>query len=328
VAFLLLAFFCLCGCTAKDERPVVWIYTSLYKDTIAEIQPLLNKAFPNFRVQFFQAGSEEVSAKVSAEELAGGTRADVLIFSDRFWFEEMAGLKRLHAYAPKNTEKVDDMFKNKDSFYTVVSLPVMVMIYNTEAMTADQAPKTFKEMALPKWKGQFATGSPLASGTNFTTVAFLQKAYGWSYFEGLRHNDTIAEGGNSSVLRRVQTKERPVGWILLENILRLPPEQKKIQIIYPGDGVVLQTNVLGIIKKKGEMKNAEAVADWFFSPEGQVVLTHSYMYPTVPGVPAPQRAPPLADILKKAQKWTPQFVQEILKDREDIKEEFARIMLQ
>jgi hypothetical protein len=34
------------SCSKKDDRQEVWIYTSLYKDTISEMTPKLEKAFP------------------------------------------------------------------------------------------------------------------------------------------------------------------------------------------------------------------------------------------------------------------------------------------
>ena len=316
------------GCTKKNDKPEVWIYTSLYKDTVADVEPKLQAAFPDVQVKFFQAGSEEVAAKINAEELSGGTKADILIFSDRFWFEEMAQKGRLHKYAPQNTQGVAESLKNKDGLYTAVSLPLMVMVYNSDAIKPEEAPKSFKELAEAKWKGKFATGSPLASGTNFTTVAFLQKLYGWDYFKKLRENDTISEGGNSSVIRRVQTKERPIGWVLLENILRLQDSDPKIKAIYPTDGAVLQSNNLAIVKKEASREPAQKIADWFFGPEGQAAMVRSYMYATVPGHEAPKGAPKFEEIAAKMQKWTPEILQEFMKSREAIKEEFAKIMFQ
>ena len=327
---LLLAFVLvfLAACTKKEGKQEVWIYTSLYKDTIADLQPKLEQRFPNYKVNFFQAGSEEVAAKVNAEELAGGTKADILIFSDRFWFEEMAQKGRLHKYVPKGSEAVPDSMRNTDGWYVTLSIPVMVMIYNSDAVAKDKAPKSFKEMGEPKWKGKFTTGSPLASGTNFTTVAFLQKAYGWDYFKALRRNDTISEGGNSSVIRRVQTKERPVGWVLLENALRLQDSDPKIKIVYPEDGPILQSNILAISKKPGARDAAEVVADWLFARDGQEAMTRSYMYASVPGYAPPKGAPKFEEIFKSARKWSPDLVQEFMRARETVKEEFAKIMLQ
>src|SRR5688572_7443427 len=92
-AFLVLNLIFLGACTkssSSDSGKVVWVYTSLYKDTIADMTPYLKKAFPDVEVKWFQAGSEEIAAKVNAEILSGNLQADLLLCSDRFWYEELA----------------------------------------------------------------------------------------------------------------------------------------------------------------------------------------------------------------------------------------------
>ena len=314
------------SCTKKDEKTKVWIYTSLYKDTIADIQPKLAAAFPDVDVQFYQAGSEEVAAKVQAENLSGKIQADILISSDRFWYEDMASQAKLTAYKPAGSEKVEDFFRHPDHFYAALSFPVMVIAYNSEAVPEKDAPKSFKELADAKWKDKVSTGSPLASGTNFTTVAFLAKKYGWDYFSLLRKNNVISEGGNSGVVRRLQSKERPVGVVLLENVLRLTTTDARIKWIVPADGAVIQTNVLAIVKKEGEQEKIKKIADWMFSSEGQAAMSRSFMYPSVPGNAAPVGAPTFADLEKTALPWTREFIAETMKTREEIKDKFAKII--
>ena len=203
------------GCTqnnASNNIKELWIYTSLYKDTIADLTPKLEKDFPGVKFRWYQAGSEEIAAKVNAEILASGaTKADILISSDRFWYEEMGKMGRLHTYRSPPSESEPASLRSSKDFYATLSVPVMVLAYNNEAINEDDAPKTFKELADPKWKGKFTTGSPLASGTNFTTVAMLQYNYGWEYIQALRDNDTIAQGGNSAVIRRIQKQRTACG---------------------------------------------------------------------------------------------------------------------
>lgn len=322
---LILCLLIVASCKREADPNEIWIYGSIYKDTIADIEPQLKREFPELKIHFYQAGSEEIAAKVNAETLAGGTKADILIFSDRFWFEEAAYYGKLHSYKPKGSEDVPDLLKHPDGLYSAVSIPLMVMIYNTESISEREAPKTFKEMAEPRWAKKFTTGSPLSSGTNFTTLAFLQSKYDWEYFRALRKNDTISEGGNSSVIRRVQTKERPVGWVLLENALRLKPDSN-IKIIYPEDGAIIQSNVLAITKKDVTRANVERVADWFFSRDGQEAMVRSYMYAANPNFQAPKGAKPLKEVMKTAPAWTQTFIKEIMEKREEIKEEFTDIM--
>ncbi len=249
-----------------------------------------------------------------------------MISSDRFWYEDLASKGKLLTYKPKNAEQVSNFFRHDEGFYTTLSFPVMVLAYNSESMTDKEAPKTFKELTDAKWKGKVSIGSPLASGTSFTTVAFLRKNYGWDYFKALRKNDLIAEGGNSGVVRRLQSKERPVGIVLLENILRLTESDARIKSVIPADGAVLQSNVLAIVKKDGTQELTQKVADWMFAKQGQEAMTRSFMYASVPGYAPPTGAPALDSILKSAQPWTHDFIAETLNSREKIKEEFSKIV--
>lgn len=314
------------GCSNKSEKEKVWIYTSLYKDTVSDLKTKMEKEFPNIDVLIYQAGSEEVAAKVQAEALAGKIQADILISSDRFWYEDMGERGALLAYNPAGTQSVQESFKNPNGFYTAVSLPVMVMAYNSEAVKAEDAPKSFSELREPKWKDKVSSGSPLASGTSFTTVAFLAKKYGWEYFSDLRKNNFIAEGGNSGVIRRLQSKERPVGIVLLENLLRLTDSDPRIKVIVPADGAVMQANVLAIVKKEGEHAAAKKIADWMFSKAGQEAMVQSHMYATMPGYSDPKNAPALVELLKTAQPWSSEFISETMKSREQIKNQFSKIV--
>ena len=313
------------SCTKNNENEI-WIYTSLYKDTISDIQPKLEKDFPGMTFKFYQAGSEEIAAKVNAEIMAGGTKADLLISSDRFWYEEMAAFKKLEPYNTDQVKKIPAQFRHKDGMYNTLSIPVMVLAYNTESFKPSLAPATFKEMIGKKWRGKFSTGSPLASGTNFTTVAFLSKAYGWDFFKKLQNNGTISEGGNSAVIRRIQSKERPVGWVLLENLLRFQDKDKRLKAVFPKDGVVIHNNVLALTKKDGNREKVRAVAKWLFSKKGQDAMVRSYMYSPFADHSAPKGAPQFSELYAKSFPWTPEFVSYVVKNREAIKEQFAEIM--
>ncbi|MFT6070829.1 MAG: iron(III) transport system substrate-binding protein [Bacteriovoracaceae bacterium] len=318
------------ACKKEDNsKTELWIYTSMYKDTIADLKPRLKKAFPGIKFQWYQAGSEDIASKVQSEILAGALQADVLISSDRFWYEEMANNGNLYAYKSPNTKDIAEQMKHAEGFYTTVSIPVMVMAYNREAVSAEEAPKSFKEMMDPKWKGKFSTGSPLSSGTNFTTMAMLQHHYGWEYIKGLKANETISDGGNSAVIRRLQSKERPVGWVLLENLLRFQDKDDRLQTIYPSDGVVTHANVMAITNKKGSDRTlAQRFTDWMLTVEGQEAMTRSYMYSPIPSMAPPKGAPPLSRIMSKAFPWTKKFLDSVTRSRVDIKEKYTEIMFQ
>lgn len=328
-SFLFLILIVLFSCKSEQAtKNELWIYTSMYKDTIADMKPRLEKAFPGVTFNFFQAGSEEIAAKVNAEILSGGTNADVLISSDRFWYEEMAAQGQLESYQNQKWSEVDSQLKHDGGFYSTVSVPVMVMAYNSEAFKNSEVPSSFEQMSKPEWKDKFTTGSPLASGTNFTTMAMLQDKYGWDYFKSLKSNNTIAQGGNSSVIRRIQSQERPVGWVLLENLLRFKGKDDRLKIVYPKDGVVIQSNVMAITKKSDDRSLAKKFVDWMYTQEGQECMTRSFMYSPLTSIAAPEGAPDFSTLLKNSIPWTKSFIDRVTKERSQLKEEYTKIMFQ
>src|SRR5690606_35105205 len=109
--------------------------------------------------------------------------------------------------------------------------------------------------------------------------------------------------------------------------LRLKADSN-IKTVYPEDGAIIQSNVFAISKKEGSRENAERVADWFFSHDGQQAMTRSFMYSVLPDEPPPSGAKPLKEVMKTAPKWTPELLREIKESREEIKEEFTHIMFQ
>jgi len=326
-AVVLFAFM---GCQKEAEKAekTVWIYTSLYKDTIADLTPKLKAAFPGVKVEWFQAGSEEISAKVNAEILAGKIQADLIICSDRFWFEELAGQNRLHSYSIKNAVDVDDVYKHPSGLYTTLSIPVMVMTVNKESLKPEAWPKSFKDLTLPTFAEKVSSGSPLSSGTTFTTMAMLQEKYGWDYFNNLKKNKIIMEGGNSAVVRRLQSSERPIGIVLLENILRFKTSDPRLQFIIPDDGVIIHNNVLGIVKKEDTRQDAEQIAEWLFAEEGQKAMVRSYMYSPKKGFAAPEGAPAFEQIAAKAFPFNADILSKVAKERNGLKEKFTQIMYQ
>src|SRR5690606_14548239 len=107
------------------------------------------------------------------------------------------------------------------------------------------------------YKGKIQMGSPLESGSMFSTVAHLSDTYGWKYFEKLRDNKISANGGNSTVIQKVESGEKKIGIVLLENALAAKKRKSPIEIIYPKDGVVAIPSVQFILK---DSKNkAEAI---------------------------------------------------------------------
>lgn len=316
-----------CGSGEKGDKVV--IYTSIYESVIAELRPVISERFPDVEVEWFQSGSEKIAAKVNQQIAAGDMGADIIMTSDPFWYAELKNAGHLLPYESPGAGRVPAELRDPDFAFVTVRLPVMVMTVNGKLIPEGERPKSFKELADPAWKGRITMGDPNSSGSNFTAVAALGEKYGRDYFEALRRNEILASGGNSSVLSRVTTGEKPVGIILLENLLKDKAENPEtpLVIIYPEDGSILVPSPIAITTKAAAPDAAKALYDFLLSDDGQRAIAHGWMYSPVDGIEAPAGARPWSEVrANPLVPWTADYLTETLARREEIKSEFNSIV--
>lgn len=324
---VLLMALALAGCTKRSDKKTLWIYTSLYKDVIAQMETKLRTRFPDVDFKWYQSGSENVAARLGAELASGKTLADLVMTSDPFWYLELKAAGHLLPYESKAAERVPDRFRDKDKAFTIVRVPTVVMARNTQAVPPGTEPKSWKELLDPKWTGKISMGSPLESGTSFTAVAQLVKKEGWGYFETLRRHGLLAAGGNSAVISRMETKERPVGIVLLENVLEAKKRGSPLEPIYPTDGAILAPSLIAILAKTPNPDLAKAVYDYFFDDEMQRANLEGRMYSPIPGFASPEGAREFKDVLASSFTWGPEVLESLYAQRESIKKQFLDVVL-
>jgi iron(III) transport system substrate-binding protein len=328
-AFALLLAAGASGCHSSRE---VWVYTSMYKEVIAEMKPLLARDLPGIEVRFFQGGSENVAARVSTEMFAGRTQADLILTSDPFWYLELKKAGKLQAYDSPAAREVPARYADPDHFFTTVRICLMVIGYNPQALGHQAeppagAPKTFRELADARFVERVSMASPIESGTTFTAVAQLARAFGWDWFAGLRRGELIAAGGNGSVINRMETRERPVGVVLLENILKARAKGSPVRAVYPRDGAIVIPSPIALTRDSRHPELARRVYDWFFGDAAQNAIVHGAMYSPIARIAPPAGAEPWAQVERHLMPWDAKTLEEIYRQREAIKSRFAEVAL-
>lgn len=315
------------ACSKSDEN-TVWVYTSMFPETIALYEAGLKAKYPNLKVRWFQNGSENVAAKIALEEVAGDIKADVVLTADIFWFHKKAAEGFWDPYEPKLDYEVPQAFRGQSGTFTTPRISVMALGYNKKFISESDAPKSYKELIDPKWKGKLSSGSPLESGTNYTLMLNLVHKYGYDFLSKLHANDVMAAGGNSAVLKRIVTGERPVGLILEESLLYEQAINPNIGIIYPEDGVIIAPGPMGITKASKNKAGARLVYDFIMSSEGQKLCVQGNLHSPNPAAGFPKNSRPFAELLKNSFSLGDDFFEFAKKEEKSFKDKFADIMFQ
>ncbi len=305
----------------------VMIYTSIYLHIIEQIKPVLKKKFPNLEVQWFYGGSEKVITKLVAEFEQGNTMADLILLADPAYYNALKREGRLYKYKSPNVQYLHAGWYDKDNFYSGVRTNVMGIAYNKKLVTSKDLPKTWWELADPKWKGRVGMPNPLLSGTAFVSVAGLARSpkHGWPLFEAYRKNRITCEPGNGAVETKLLSGQLAVGMLLEENVLKAINEGKPLGFIYPLDGPVVVQCPIAIMKTTKNPEAAKAVYDFFLSREGQQAILDGWMPSVRSDMPAPKHA---AMHIKDVMKFSlPMDWEAISREPEKVKEKFDQIVL-
>ena len=147
------------------------------------------------KVEFLSMSSGEVIAKIKAE--GGKPSADVWFGGgiDAFMKAKEDGL--LEMYKPEGFDKIKEGFKDNEGYWISKGVTVVGFLVNNKILQEKglEIPKTWAEIADPKYKDEIIMANPAVSGTSYANVKGLIDLYGeekaWEYFKKL--NDNVKE---------------------------------------------------------------------------------------------------------------------------------------
>ena len=320
------------GCGGDDKKAEqgtkgeVMVYTSIYPDIIDNMcKPSLAKAFPEMKVNWFQGGTEKVITKITGEIKAEKIGADLLMVADPSYYLKLDEKGLLLPYVSKESAAVIADKDDKGAWHAV-RISNMIIAYNSDKLKAEDAPKSWKDLLDPKWKGKIAMPNPLLSGTAYVFAGALSDKYGWEYFDQLKANGIRVEEGNSAIQNKLLTGEYAAAIILEENILKLAnTKNEPLKVVYPEDGTVNVPSPIAIFKSTKNVEGSKALVDWWLSKEGQQAVVKGWMHSVRGDVVAPTGAPETKTIVENRIKvdWN-----RLANNNAEIKEEFRKRVME
>jgi iron(III) transport system substrate-binding protein len=304
---------------ARKEGKVVW-YTSLALPSAEKVARLFEAAYPGVKVEVHRTGSERILSRVMQELQANIKNADVVHTSDAGHFVLLKNKNLLMKHTPPGVEGFPAGFKDKDGFYYGLRATVSVIAYNTKAVPAAEAPRSWKDLLDPKWKGKMVTAHPGYSGVISTHVLALVNQYGWDYFKQLAQNRLMLVQSAVDPSGVVASGERAVAVDGGEyTFYQTKKKGNPLEIVYPKEGVPLIVSPTAITSFAPHPNAAKLFTDFSFSREVQQVMADSEgLYTGHPEVKYPADKPKLSDL-----KLLSVDPEELEKRNEEIKKRFV-----
>ena len=253
---------------AKKEGKVVW-YSSLALDLSQKICNTFTQRHPGVTCELTRTGSERIFQRVMQETKANLAIADVVHTSDASHFLDFKSQEMLQPYEPAGMRNIRADFKDPEGTFITLRGTPYVIAYNTRLVRKEQAPRRWKDLLDPKWRGKIAHGHPGYSGIVTTGMVGILSKYGWDYYAVLAKNQPVLGQSAEDPPVKVSGGEGPVGVSGEYNFFKSKNKGNPIEIVFPEDLVPFVNSPVAILKRAPHPNAAKLFTDYLFGKEAQ-----------------------------------------------------------
>jgi len=179
------------SCHSANTQPRLLIYTPHGQDMLRDFVTRYKQVHPEVDVQFLDMGSREVLERLRAER--NRPQADLWWGAAHTTFQTAADENLLAPYRPSWAEKVPDFARDpQDRWYGTYETPE-VIVYNSEAVRAEDAPKDWDDVLDPKWKDKVLIRNPNPSDS----MRAIFGAMIWRFYKETNSPEKVMSGSES-----------------------------------------------------------------------------------------------------------------------------------
>ncbi len=285
---------------AGKDGTLTW-YNGYIGDTVAQdMVARFQAAYPGVRLVTIRSTSQVAFQRLRQDQQAGLRNCDVYSSSDISHFDDLMREKRLLAYTPAHAARIDPALRGKSLFvdgqYYPALISMMALAYNTQRVTAADAPTNWTDLLNPRWKDKIAVGHPGFSGYAGTWALLMQQLYGDAFFDKFAANNPLVGRSANDAVTQLNAAERIVAaapaYVAIESGRRGNP----VAVNYPTDGALLMVSPAGIMADAPHPAAAKLFMDWLLGPENSTLLVRQGGVPINAEAPHATDQPALADI--------------------------------
>jgi len=255
---------------AKQEGNLI-VYSVWDVEHLRVVTDAFMKRYPGIKATYWQGRNPEIVTRALTEFQGGQSSFDVVLSDNAPPVIRAAG-------AIMNYETVQkDVLYLHDPTMPTVSLQVQALAFNTKKMKLADAPKTWEDVANPKFKSLVALDDPMRAGPLSSMLAALKTQ--WKdderfnkFLRGLKALGVPVHKSTSAMFRLVISGEYPICMpALLHDVLEEIHKGTPVSYVKTNPPVLFPRQA-GIYVKAPNPNTAKLFAEWLISEEGQKTI--------------------------------------------------------
>jgi iron(III) transport system substrate-binding protein len=227
--------------------------------------------------------------------------------------------KQLAEYTPENQKHmIPALLKaGNGAKWSITSVAPIGMMANSKLVKPEEAPKDWKDLLDPKWKGQIAIGHPGFSGSVGVWVVTMKKLYGWDYFTQLAKNEPQVGRSIADGVSLVESGERKIAVVPMTLAEGSKEQGRPTLPLYPASGLILPPGVTAVMAKAPHPNAGRLFLEFLLSKEYSEQLRKTARWPMRADVAAPDSMPSL-----DGQKLISTPTEEVMEQLKEVQQQF------
>nr|WP_237701522.1 ABC transporter substrate-binding protein [Paracoccus sp. TRP] len=281
--------------TAVSAQTTLTLYTSQSPEIAQQTVDAFMARHPDITVEWMRNGTSQLMNILTAEQQAGGIKADVLLVADSINLGTLKSQGLLLAWPEAPVEGIDPLMYDADKTFFGTKISSTGIVYNTKIAAPVAG---WADLFQDANAGQIVAPSPLYSGAALVHMhSLLQDAsQGWDHYERLNALGVVPEGGNGPVLKAVAGGQVKYGVNIDADVLRAKKAGSPVEFVYPAEGATFFTEPVAILAGTDQVEAAQTFVSFVLSEEGQKLAAEQGYMPVDPKVASPEGMPALSEI--------------------------------
>jgi iron(III) transport system substrate-binding protein len=223
-------------------------------------------------------GSQDVYDRIKSE--SANPQADVWFGGPQAILGRAAREGLLASFRPSWADAIPPESRGADDLFFASYRTAPVLVYNSKAVSAQEAPRDWDDLLDPKWKGKILIRDPLASGTMRTMFGMIlsrsvqETGSPDRGFEWLRRLDGQTKEYLQQPALMIEKLNREEGLVTIWELTDLLWQRKRgspLAFHFPASGTPVIDDSLGLVKGARHPEEAKAFIEYVGSVEGQTL---------------------------------------------------------
>jgi len=255
---------------ARKEREVVW-YTAMNIPDAAPLRKRFQEKYPGLTLTILRQPGEKIRTRILTEMRAGKFLWDVVSFN-HLDMDVLAQEGLLAAYAsPETRSGFPAGAVDPQGRWAAIYVRQFVIGYNTRSVPQADAPKSWEDLLLPKWKEMFAMDESEVEWYA-AMLDYLGREKGSAFMRSLARQNPQLRRGHSLLGRLLIAGDFPLALVHAAEMDAAKQAGAPVDWVKTLDPVITSPSQVAVSAKAPHPNAARLFVDLLLSAEGQTII--------------------------------------------------------